>query len=90
MTLQELVERLQSHPVYQAGRAGDVEVHVDGGLFPLVTRRVRDVRWTAHEDKDYIVLILTSQQSGPMTGESFAKQVFGGKGGRIEGGGHPV
>lgn len=86
MTLQELVERLLSHPVYQAGRAADVEVHVDNGLWPLVTRRVRDVDWTVHEGKEFIVLGLTSTRAGPLRGEDLGKLL----GGEVGGGGHPV
>lgn len=85
MNLQELVERLQSHPLYQAGRAADVEVHVNTGLFPLATRRVRDIDWTAHEGTTYIVLGTTGQRAGPLSSSDFVKLVQ-----RGEVDGHPV
>lgn len=87
MTLQELVERLQSHPAYQSGRAADIEVHVNNGLWPLATRRVQEIDWATHEGKEYIVLDVTSQRAGPMTGQDLAKVL---QGGEVGGGGHPV
>lgn len=76
MTLQELVERLMSNPAYQAGRAADVEIHVDNGLFPLATRRVTDTVWVEHEGTEFIVLRLGRTQAGPMTGEQFGRAVL--------------
>lgn len=60
MTLQDLIERLQSHPAYQAGHASDTQVYIEA-IWPLAARDVIGLV-TGHYDGETAILL----RQGPL------------------------